>query len=154
MCRGSSYWRALTSSSQKSYFLPHTEYPLHSLNPQSFGYVAALQAYGTNHPQLKQSTRATRVLSSCHTRVFFVAWDAVYLHTRVGTRVYTRTKFYTCICLHAHKAFSYTCLGVLFVLVSHSMYILQSKRICFVSVVPLFFLGGYLQHCYAVSRAT
>ena len=45
MCRGSSYWRALTSSSQKSYFLPHTEHPLHSLNPQSFGYVAALQAY-------------------------------------------------------------------------------------------------------------
>ena len=29
--------------------------------------------YSTNHPQLKQATRVTRVLSSCHTRVAFVA---------------------------------------------------------------------------------
>ena len=118
-------------------------------------YVAT---YGTNHPQLKQSTRVTRVPHVCClrvTRVCFSWRGMLFSYTRVWVHMYTHTKFYTRICLHAHKVFSYTRLGVLFaVLVSHSMYILHSKHICFVSVVPLFFLYGYLLHCYAVGRAT
>ena len=46
-------------------------------NYYAHSYVSGKYYYGTNHPQFIQCTRATRVLSSCHTRVFFVVWGAV-----------------------------------------------------------------------------
>ena len=73
--------------------------------------------YGTNNPQQKWSTRVTRVLSLCHTRVAFMVWMAVWLHTRVHTQRFTHVCAYTYMeCLHV-------------AIVSHSMYILQSRHI-------------------------
>ena len=57
------------------------------------------------------------------------------VHACMWVRVYKHMKFYTRVCLHAHEVFIYT--RVLFVLVSHSMYILQLRHIYFVSVLQL-----------------
>ena len=54
-----------------------------------------VHTYGTNHPQLKQSTCVTHMLSSCHTCAAFVVWEGVLLRTHVNTRVY--------VYVHAHK---------------------------------------------------
>ena len=70
--------------------------------------------YGTNHPQLKRSTRMTRVSHACdtrgvnHARVGFLGSKRVYTHTQyLHTRAYAHAVFtFACVftCAHACMA--------------------------------------------------
>ena len=92
------------------------------------------RTYGTNYPQLKQTTRVTSM--SYHTRVVFVSHTCCFCG--MGGCLATHACGYTCV--HA-QIFLHTCVPTrtqsvytqVLLLVSHSMYILQSS--CFLRVI-------------------
>ena len=61
--------------------------------------------YGTNHPQLKQATRVTRVSHACCLRVtrVLLSWRRrLFSYTRVWAHACTRTNSFTHTCAYTH----------------------------------------------------
>ena len=68
--------------------------------------------YGTNHPQLKQSTRVTRVPHACClrvTRVCFSWRGMLFSYTRVWVHACTRTRNFTHASAYTHTKCLATC---------------------------------------------
>ena len=73
-----------------------------------FSRVSFVVTYGTNHPQLKQATRVTRVSQACCLRVtrVLLSWRRrLFSYTRVGAHACTCTNSFTHVCayMHAHE---------------------------------------------------